>query len=144
MNVHLRNRSSVLCIPALLLTVLLAGCSDDSPSEPCSFAEDGAGTVTPPVKVNAPVPQYTEEARRQRIQGVVILQAVVNCQGLVENVTVLQSLDPGLDQNSVDAISRWTFRPAMQNGKAVSVFYNLTVNFRLQEPEAVVEEGVLF
>lgn len=139
MNAH-RSRSYLLLLPILLLGSLLLTCND-SPTDPCSFSVDGAGPVTAPQKLSSPQPQYTEEARKARIQGVVIVQAVINCHGLVEDVTILKSLDPGLDRNCVDAISRWRFEPATQNGKPVSVYYNLTVNFRLAEQVgSVVEE----
>lgn len=143
MNEHRWHRSSLLLLPILFLGALLVTCND-SPTEPCSFGVEGAGEVTAPEKISSPQPQYTDAARQARIQGVVILQAVVNCHGRVEDVTVLKSLDPGLDRNSVDAVSRWTFRPATQDGKPISVYYNFTVNFRLQEQVGSVVQGEFF
>lgn len=90
------------------------------------------GDVKAPVKINAPPPQYTEIARKARIQGVVIVQAIINKQGKVENVKVLKGLPMGLEEEAVKAIKQWTFEPATLNGKPVDVYYNLTVNFRLQ------------
>lgn len=90
------------------------------------------GDVKAPVKVNAPPPQYTEIARKARIQGVVIVQAIINKQGRVENVKVLKGLPMGLEDEAVKAIKQWSFEPATLNGKPVDVYYNLTVNFRLQ------------
>ena len=91
-----------------------------------------AGDVVPPEKITAPQPQYTEMARKARIQGVVIVQAIIDKQGEVTNVKVLKGLPMGLDQAAVDAVKRWRFEPATLNGKPVSVYYNLTVNFRIQ------------
>jgi periplasmic protein TonB len=89
-------------------------------------------TSTAPNKISAPQPQYTEIARKARIQGVVIVQAIINKQGNVTDVKVLKGLPMGLDQAAVDAIRKWKFEPATLNGKPVDVYYNLTVNFTLQ------------
>jgi protein TonB len=101
------------------------------PSEPTGPLQVG-GDVQAPVKLDAPPPQYTEIARKARIQGVVIVQAIINKEGSVENVKVLKGLPMGLDQAAIDAIKRWRFKPATLNGKPVTVYYNLTVNFTLQ------------
>ncbi len=90
------------------------------------------GDVKAPVKVNAPQPQYTEIARKARIQGVVIVQAIIDKGGNVTNVKVLKGLPMGLSEEAVKAIKQWSFKPATLNGKPVDVYYNLTVNFRLQ------------
>jgi TonB family protein len=90
------------------------------------------GDVTKPVRIFDPQPQYTEIARKARIQGVVIVQAIIDKQGGVTNVKVLKGLPMGLDQAAVDAIKKWKFEPATLNGKPVTVYYNLTVNFQLQ------------
>ena len=91
------------------------------------------GDVQKPEKVHAPPPRYTEAARRARIQGVVIVQAIIDKSGVVTNVRVLKGLRMGLSEEAVKAIQRWRFRPATLNGKPVDVYYNLTVNFRLQQ-----------
>ena len=90
------------------------------------------GDVQPPEKLQAPQPQYTEIARKARVQGVVIVQAIIDKQGNVTNVKVLKGLSMGLDDEAVKAIKKWKFKPATLNGKPVDVYYNLTVNFRLQ------------
>lgn len=101
------------------------------PAEPEGPIRVG-GDVQPPVKVSAPSPQYTEIARKARIQGVVIVEAIIDKEGSVTNVKVLKGLPMGLDTAAADAVKKWKFQPATLNGKPVAVIYNLTVNFRLQ------------
>ena len=90
------------------------------------------GDVFPPEKVYAPNPQYTDKARKARIQGVVIAQVVIDEEGCVRRIEVLQGLSPDLNAESVKAMAGWKFRPATRTGKPVAVYYNLTVNFRLR------------
>jgi protein TonB len=101
------------------------------PAEPEGPIRVG-GDVKPPEKLVAPSPQYTEIARKARIQGVVIVEAIIDKQGNVTNVKILKGLPMGLDQAAAEAVQKWKFKPATLNGKPVAVIYNLTVNFRLQ------------
>ena len=91
------------------------------------------GDMTPPVKLHAPPPHYTEVARRARLEGVVIVQAIIDKQGNVSSVKLLKRLQLGLDQAAVEAIRRWRFEPArLADGRAAEVYYTLTVKFELQ------------
>jgi len=90
------------------------------------------GDVKPPERVYSPQPAYTEIARKARIQGVVIVQAIIDKQGNVTNVKVLKGLPMGLEEAAVEAMKQWKFKPATLNGRPVTVYYNLTVNFKLQ------------
>jgi len=101
------------------------------PAEPEGPIRVG-GDVQPPIKISAPSPQYTEIARKARIQGVVIVEAIIDKEGNVTNVNILKGLPMGLDTAAADAVKKWRFKPATLNGKPVAVIYNLTVNFRLQ------------
>jgi protein TonB len=90
------------------------------------------GDVSPPVKVYYPTPRYTEDARKGRVQGVVILQAVIDSLGNVDEVSVLKGLPLGLSESAIATVKEWKFQPARQNGNPVPVFFNLTVTFSLQ------------
>jgi TonB family protein len=87
--------------------------------------------MTAPVKVVDAAPEYPAIARTARVQGVVILEAVLDVEGRVDSVRVLRSIAL-LDQSAVDAVKRWRFTPALLNGQPVSVVMTVTVNFRLQ------------
>ena len=100
------------------------------PTEPTGPIMVG-GDVKAPIKVSGATPQYTEIARRARIEGVVIVQAIVNKQGDVTNVKVLKGLPMGLDTAAVQAVKGWKFKPATLHGRPVDVYYTLTVNFQL-------------
>lgn len=90
------------------------------------------GDVVPPRKLFAPQPGYTEEARQARVQGVVIMQAVIDVLGNVTDVSVLKGLPSGLADRAVETVLSWRFDPATLEGEPVPVYYNFTVNFTLQ------------
>jgi periplasmic protein TonB len=90
------------------------------------------GDVKAPVAINRAKPDYTDAARKGHITGVVIVEAVVNKQGEVEQVKVLKGLPLGLSEQAVEAVKKWRFHPGTLNGEAVDVIFNLTVNFTLQ------------
>jgi TonB family protein len=90
------------------------------------------GNITPPVKIHAPTPRYTEEGRQSRVQGVVILEAIIDDQGNVDSVKVLKGLPHGLSESAVATAREWKYKPAMLDGEPVAVFFNLTIRFSLQ------------
>jgi TonB family protein len=91
------------------------------------------GDVRAPIVTERVEPSYTEEARKARINGIVILEVVIGRDGLVKEVSVLKPLPFGLDQAAVDAVKQWRFKPGTLDGKPVDVIFNLTVNFRLEK-----------
>lgn len=109
----------------------IVGLPEAPPDDGRAGALPLSGDIAPPVKIYAPQPLYTEEARRAGIQGVVILEAVVDAQGQVQNVKVLKGLPMGLDQSAVDAVMSWRYDPATQNGQPVPVYFTFTISFSL-------------
>lgn len=87
--------------------------------------------VTPPQLLYKVEPEFSEEARKAKHQGVVVLTIEVDPNGNVRNVRVRQSLGLGLDEKAVDAVSRWRFRPGVLNGKPVTTEAVVQVNFQL-------------
>jgi len=91
----------------------------------------GGGTLTPPALLTKTDPDYSEDARKARLQGTVLLRIEVDTQGQPRNVTVRQGLGLGLDDQAVNAVKKWKFRPGRVNGKPVAVVAYVEVNFRL-------------
>jgi protein TonB len=90
------------------------------------------GAINKPEIITRVQPVYTEAARRARIQGVVIVETIIDKTGNVTNVRVLKALPMGLDNAAVEAVKKWKFKPADLNGRPVNVYFVLTVNFQLQ------------
>ncbi len=105
---------------------------DGPPVAPASRPLEIGGEVLPPVKITSSQPGYTEEARSARIQGVVILQAVIDRKGQVTELKPLKGLPMGLTESALATVQQWKFRPATLNGKPVPVFFNFTISFSLQ------------
>jgi protein TonB len=87
--------------------------------------------VTMPVKTKDVRPVYPAEATSARVQGVVIIETVIDPSGAVANAKVLRSI-PMLDEAALAAVSRWRFAPPQLNGAPASVTMTVTVNFTLQ------------
>lgn len=90
----------------------------------------GNGTSKPEV-IDKVDPEYSEEARKAKYSGAVILSIVVNADGWAADIKVVRSLGMGLDEKAVEAVRRWRFRPGMYKGVAVRVRALIEVNFRL-------------
>lgn len=88
------------------------------------------GNIQAPVKTRHVTPEYPPLAQSARVQGVVILEAVIDPDGRVEDARVLRSI-PLLDQAAVDAVRQWEFTPTMLNGQRVPVIMTVTVQFTL-------------
>ena len=90
------------------------------------------GEVKEPKEVSRVQPQYPEAARKARLQGIVILEAIITKSGSVDSVRVLRGLNPLLDTAAMQAVSRWRYEPATFNGRPVPVYLTVTVTFKLQ------------
>ena len=75
---------------------------------------------------------YTEVARKARVEGLVIVETIIDRNGNVTDVRVLKGLPMGLDQSAIDAVRRWKFKPGSLNGQPVPVIFTLTVNFKMK------------
>ncbi len=95
-------------------------------------AESICDEITAPVVVEKINPAYPPDARDERVMGMVIVETVITEEGVVDDIRVLESPDDRLSEAAVDAVRQWLFEPALCDGKPVGVYYNLTVNFRLE------------
>lgn len=89
------------------------------------------GLIRQPQKVREVAPVYPAIAQAARIEGVVILEAVIGADGRVSQVRLLRSI-PLLDQAAIDAVRQWVFTPTLLNGEPVPVVMTVTVAFQLQ------------
>jgi TonB family protein len=89
------------------------------------------GGVSPPRQIFAPEPEFSEEARKAKYQGVCTLGLIVGVDGRPTNIRVLGSLGMGLDEKAIEAVKNWKFEPAMKDGHPVRVEIAVEVDFHL-------------
>ena len=89
------------------------------------------GDVTAPKPVYTPDPEYSEKARKRKINGVVVLSMTVTAEGKVRDVRVVKSLDSDLDKQAIAALRSWRFEPATRAGKPVAVHLKTETAFKL-------------
>ncbi len=89
------------------------------------------GGVSAPALLFKVEPEYSEEARKAKFQGTVVLYVVVDEKGQPRDLKVVRPLGLGLDEKAIEAVQKWRFRPGQLNGKPVSVAATIEVNFRL-------------
>lgn len=89
------------------------------------------GGVSAPRPIYSPDPEYSEEARKSKFQGTVILWLIVDPDGGPRDIRIVRSVGMGLDEKSIEAVRTWRFEPARKDGKPVSVQITVEVSFRL-------------
>jgi len=99
----------------------------DAGAANAATASDGTGPLVL-VKVD---PEYSDEARKAKYSGTVVVRIDVNTSGQVTHATVTRSLGMGLDEKAIEAVTKWRFMPAMKDGKPVDAQSEVSMNFRL-------------
>jgi protein TonB len=123
----MRRTAAAVFTAALLAVPGLARAGDG----PVRFAE-GKG-LTEPVVENKVVPSYPAEARAERIQGAVAVEATITKEGRVAEARVKRAVDPRLDAAALEAVRQWTFKPARdKEGRPVAVIFTVTLRFALK------------
>jgi len=89
------------------------------------------GGVTAPVLLYKKEPEYSEEARKAKYQGTVLLYIEVDPSGKATNIRVPAQPGLGLDEKAIEAVRQWKFKPGYKDGKPVTVAATIEVNFRL-------------
>lgn len=127
---------------AALLLLALAGTAAAYPPVSQDKPVKATGDVKPPKIVKMVEPVYPEDARKQGIEGTVVLEATADIEGKVQAVKVLKGVDV-LNQAAMDAVKQWTYEPMMIGGKPKPVVFTVTVRFSLKDkgPKAGAEEG---
>jgi TonB family protein len=89
------------------------------------------GGVSQPTILFKIEPEYSEEARKAKWQGTVSLSVVVSQFGEAQSIKVVRSLGLGLDEQAIEAVQKWVFKPGRKDGQPVSVYANIQVTFKL-------------
>jgi len=119
----MKTASLVVAVGLVVQSVVFAGSLPQ---------ERPAKDVTMPTVVREVKPDYPESAKKERIQGNVMLGVVVKKDGTVGDVTVKKSLHPELDEAAVRAMKKWEFKPGTKDGKAVDVTVEVEMTFNLK------------
>jgi protein TonB len=144
--------------PPIVITALPAGSGDDAGLDPGAEARPGglpggvpgsagsgqaggagsdgvfserAPNVVAPRLLRQVPPEYPESARRARLQGIVVLQAVIGIDGGVDDVRVLSSASPLFEEPAVRAVRQWRYSAATLDGRAVRVYLTATITFAI-------------
>jgi TonB family protein len=121
------NEGVTPCCSGVLTLVQQTQATADSPNET-------------PALVNAGEVRYTEEARKDGIQGVVRLEALVGIDGVVKQVKIISHLPDGLDEEAIRAAKTTTFTPAMKNGQSVPLWQLIDVTFSLIKGKRLLQD----
>jgi protein TonB len=87
--------------------------------------------VTQGLKIKNVTPVYPQMAKIARVQGPVVLAAIIGKDGSIQNLHVISTASPLLNQAAMDAVKQWRYRPYILNGEPVEVDTQITVNFSL-------------
>jgi protein TonB len=128
----MRRRALVIGVVA---TLAAAACAKKDPppqppAPPVGPVRVG-GQIKEPRKLKDVRPEYPAIAREARVQGMVMIETLIDTQGRVSEAKVLRSV-PLLDQAALDAVRQWVFAPTLLNGVPVEVLMTVTVSFNLQ------------
>ena len=91
----------------------------------------GIGGVTQPVPIFTPDAEFSDEARRQKYEGVCEISVIIDAQGNPQNPRIVRRLGMGLDEKALEAVMKYRFKPAKKDGRPVAVRIAVLVNFRL-------------
>jgi TonB family protein len=86
--------------------------------------------MTEPVLISGPSPEYTSLALQRRVEGTMVIRCVITVAGTVHGCRVIKSL-PFMDRAAVTALEQRKYKPALQEGKPVDVYYTFTITFTL-------------
>jgi TonB family protein len=92
----------------------------------------GLDRVVPPTCLYKPLPRYTQAARDAKIEGIIMLKAIIRKNGQVTDIKILKGLGYGMDESTIETVSKeWKFEPGKLDGRPVDIQANIEVSFRL-------------
>jgi TonB family protein len=97
-------------------------------------AASPAGNATPPSLISKVEPEYTNEARKKKLSGSVLLSIIVGADGVPRDIQVVSPLGLGLDEKAIKAVSKWRFKPGTKSGLPAAVKAQVEVSFKLCDP----------
>lgn len=103
-----------------------AGAAPAASTSSSTDVDQRGGKISAPNPIFQPNPQYPRAAKRKKIAGTCLIGATIDANGVPQDVRVVKSLEPRLDQNSIEAIKTWRFNPALQDG-SVPVPFEVTI-----------------
>ena len=102
-------------IPALLLAI--------------GTAASAFAATQPPSLIKGVIPVYPKELKDQKISGTVTLSVLIDDQGVVQDATVVKTTNDAFSKPALDAVKKWTFNPAQQDGKPVALRVSIPIKF---------------
>jgi len=110
-----------------------SGVPDSIPAQPGQTAGSFriGGGVSAPVPTLKPSPEIDAADRARGVQGEVLIALVVDGNGIPQNLRIVKSLDPALDEKAMESLAKWRFKPGLKDGQPVPVQATVAVTIRL-------------
>lgn len=103
----------------------------EGPNGPGFSPGPRAEPIRPAQVIYQPEPEFSEEARKAKFQGFVILMIEIGVDGRAHNIHIVQSPGLGLEEKAIEAVLKWRFRPAMRGSTPVATSARVEVNFHI-------------
>lgn len=115
------------------VTPLFGGGANDSPDVDILWLDQDS--ILPPERISYVLPIYPEMAKKLHLDGDVILQVVVRKSGSVDGIVVFKMPEGGeaLAGSAVDAVSKWKYKPARENGQPINVFFTIVMKYYIED-----------
>ena len=125
----MRKALLITSVAAAVFCARITLCAQQS-ADPA--AKEPVPVITPGKLIRKVSPKYPKQARKQRIEGTVVLRAIITKDGKIGDLQLISG-HPMLAQPALDAVKKWKYRPYLKDGQAVEVETQITVNFQLSQ-----------